>query len=203
MHNAILPPNPMEELERSKALAERQKLTKKERRFLKRRQKEEEHLRRRHQRKLKKFLLVAVGALIIGGGISALVWFLATRPSIPESEIISKQGIHRHVELSISILGQKQGIPDNIGARLEGHNAIHTHEKDRIIHLEFSGLVKKDDIKLGRFFKVWRETFNKNCIFDKCNGSEGQLKMFINGEQNFEFENYIMQDEDKIEIIFE
>lgn len=203
MHNAILPPNPMEELERSKVLAEHQQLTKKERRFLKRRQREEEHLRRRRQRKLKKFLLVAVGALIIGGGISALVWFLTTKPSISESEIISKQGIHRHIELSISILGRKQSIPDNIGIGFGGHSTIHTHEKDRIIHMEFPGLVKKDDIKLGRFFKVWRETFNKDCIFDKCNGSEGQLKMFINGELNYEFENYIMQDRDKIEIVFD
>lgn len=203
MPNAILPPNPMEELERNKALAERQQLTKKERRFLKRRQKEEERLRSRRQRKLKKFLWIIILVLIIGGGISALVWFLATRPSIPESEIISKQGIHRHVELSISILGQKQGISDNIGIGFGGHNAIHTHGKDRIIHLEFSGLVKKDDIKLGRFFKVWGKTFNKDCIFDKCNGVEGELEMFVNGEQNFEFENYIMQDEDKIEIIFE
>ena len=202
MHNVILPPNPIEELERNKALAEHQQLTKKERRFLKRRQKEEERLRRSHQRKLKKFLLVAVGALIIGGGVLALILFLASRSPIPESEIISKQGIHRHIELSISILGEKQGISDNIGLGLV-EKSIHTHGKDRIIHLEFSGLVKKDDIKLGSFFKVWGKTFDKDCIFDKCNGPEGQLKTFINGELNHEFENYIMQDKDKIEIIFE
>lgn len=202
MHNAILPPNPMEELERNRELAERQQLTKKERRFLKRRQKEEEYLRRRNRRKLKKFLWIVVGILIIVGGISALVWFLATRPPIPESEIISKQGIHQHLELSISILGRKQDIPDDIGLGIV-NQPIHTHEKDRIIHLQFSGLVKKDDIKLGRFFKTWGETFNKDCIFDKCNGPEGQLKMFVNGEPNYEFENYIMQDGDEIEIIFD
>lgn len=192
----------MEELERNKALAEHQQLTKKERKFLKRQQKEKERLNRRRQRKLKKLLWTIILALIIGGGVLALVWFLVTRPPIPESEIISKEGIHRHIELSISILGQKQGIPDNIGLGIV-EQPIHTHEKDRIIHLEFSGLVKKDDIKLGRFFKIWGETFNKDCIFDKCNGPEGQLKMFVNKELNYEFENYIMQDEDKIEIIFE
>lgn len=65
----------MEELERNKALAERQQLTKKERRFLKRQQKEKERLSRRRQRKLKKFLGIVAEILVIGGGISGLVWF--------------------------------------------------------------------------------------------------------------------------------
>lgn len=202
MHNAILPPNPMEELERNKVLAEHQQLTKKERRFLKRQQKKEELFERHHQKKLKKLLRTIVVILIIGGGVSALVWFLITRPPIPESEIISKQGIHWHANLRIKILGQDQSISTNIGIGI-AHQPIHTHESDGVIHMEFSGLVKKDNIKLSRFFKIWGKTFNENCIFDKCNGAEGQIKMFVNGEQNYEFENYIMQNEDKIEIVFD
>ena len=63
--------------------------------------------------------------------------------------------------------------------------------------------VKKDDIKLGKFFDIWGKTFNKACIFDKCSGSDGQVNMLVNGELNSEFENYTMKDGDKIEIIFE
>lgn len=69
--------------------------------------------------------------------------------------------------------------------------------------MQFSGLAKKDDIRLGRFFEVWGKKFIKDCIFDQCNSQEGKLKMFVNGIENFEFENYIMRDRDRIEIIFE
>ncbi len=191
----------MEELEKNKALTERP-LTKKERQRLKRQQKESEHLRHHRQKKLKKILLIAVVALIVGGGIFSGVYFLATRPSQPEPEIISRQGIHWHTELSITILSQQQDIPANIGISIT-EQPIHTHEEDNIIHLEFTGVVKKDDIRLGRFFEIWGKKFNKDCIFTKCNGPEGEVKMFVNSEPNFEFENYIMRDKDKIEIIFE
>ncbi len=202
MHNAILSPNPMEELEKNKALAERQQLSKKERRFLKRQQKEKERFRHRRQRKLKKFLLVAIGVLIIGGGIFGGSWFLATRPPAPESAIIAKQGIHWHADLTIKILGQYQDISANIGIGIT-HRPIHTHEADGVIHMEFPSLVRENNIQLGRFFGIWGKKFSKDCILDKCNGLDGQVKMFVNGEPNYEFENYLMQDKDKIEIVFE
>jgi len=55
--------------------------------------------------------------------------------------------------------------------------------------MEFSGLVREDGIRLGRFFKIWGKKFNRDCIFDKCNGPEGRLKMFVNQESNYQFEN--------------
>ena len=69
--------------------------------------------------------------------------------------------------------------------------------------MEFSGLVKESDLRLGRFFEIWGKTFSQDCIFDKCAGPQNQLTMLINGKENFEFESYIMRDGDKIEIIFE
>ncbi len=192
----------MEESDKNKALAKHHQLTKKERRLLRRRQGEKEHLRYHRRKKFKKFLLVAVVALIVGGGIFGGVWFLVTRSPLPETEIISKQGMHWHTELSITILGQKQDIPANIGLGIT-ERPIHTHEEDNIIHLEFTGVVTKDDIQLGRFFETWGKDFNQDCIFTKCNGPEGKVTMFVNFKPNFEFENYIMRDKDKIEIFFE
>ena len=197
-----MPLNTMEALEKNKALTERQQLTKKQRRLLMRQQKGKERLRHHRQQKLRKISWVAAGVLIIGVVIFGGARFFATRPPLSESEIISTQGIHWHTELSITILGQKQDIPANVGLGI-AEQPIHTHEKDNIIHLEFTGLVKKDDIRFGRFFEIWGKEFNQDCIFTKCNGDEGKVKMSVSGEPNFEFENYVMRDGDKIEIIFE
>ncbi len=183
----------MEKSEKNKAL------TKKERRLLKRQHIEKEYPKYHRQGKIKNILLIAAVALIVGGGILSIGLLLATRQ---ESEIISDQGIHWHTELSITILGQKQVIPANVGLGITSQ-PIHTHEEDNTIHLEFDGLVRKDDIRLGRFFEIWDRQFNQDCIFTNCNGAEGTVKMFVNGEPNLEFENYAMRDTDNIEIIFE
>jgi hypothetical protein len=181
---------------------EMERLSKKERRLLRKQRKQEEQKRKRRKQKIKKTLYIGLLVLMIGGGIFALGWFLLTRPSTPESKIISKQGIHWHADLTIRILGRYQVIPGNIGIGIT-ELPVHTHEADGVIHMEFFGLVREDDIRLGRLFENWGKKFNRDCIFDKCNGPEGQLKMFVNQESNYQFENYIMRDRDKIEIIFE
>lgn len=143
-------------------------------------------------------------ALILGGIFLAIgAWFLFGKTSVPESGIISRNGLHWHAELSINILGEALDVPAGIGLGKLPHNPLHTHDRDNVIHLEFAGMVRKDDIKLGKFFETWGQAFNKNCVFDKCSGSDGQLKMLVNGKENFEFEDYIMRDNDKLEIIFQ
>jgi len=144
--------------------------------------------------------------IIIFGIIIAAItgWFLISKFSEPgqESDIISRNGLHWHANLSINILGEAKDIPAGIGLAGPSHNPMHTHDRDNVIHLEFSGTVRGNDLRLGEFFKVWGKTLNKDCIFDKCSSSEGKLSMRVNGKENSEFENYIMADGDKIEIIF-
>ena len=187
--------------EEDKVAPEDQQLTKKEFKVLKRQQKERERLRHFHQKKTKKFLLITGGILIIGV-ILGFIWFSAPKSVTQESEIISNKGIHWHAVLTIKILGEFQDIPANIGVGVT-HQPLHTHEPDGVIHMEFPNLVTENDIRIGNFFEIWSKKFNKNCIFDRCSGPEGKLKMFVNEKLNFEFENYTMRDGDKIEIIFE
>lgn len=144
-------------------------------------------------------IILIFGIIILAIG----VWFFLSNSSTPESDIVARNGLHWHANLSIKILGEKQDIPAGIGLERLPHKPMHTHDRDSVIHMEFAGLVKKEDIKLSQFFKIWGEIFSKDCIFDKCSGAEGQLRMLVNGQLNSEFENYIMKDEDKIEIIFE
>lgn len=127
---------------------------------------------------------------IIFAGIT--VWFFVSKSPSPESEIIARNGLHWHANLSVNIFGETQDIPAGLGLERLPHNPMHTHDRDGVIHMEFAGLVKENDLLLGNFFKIWRKTF-----------PEGQSKMLVNGKENSEFENYVMQDGDKIEIIFE
>ena len=134
--------------------------------------------------------------------VGLLGWYIATRPPIPEGDIISRNGIHWHPELAISIGGKRQDISPGIGLGAV-HNPVHTHDPDNVIHLEFQGLVRKDDIKLARFFDVWGETFNQGQILEYKNGAGGMVSMLVNGQSNDRFEQYAMQDKDKIEIKYE
>ena len=139
--------------------------------------------------------------LVIGAGV-ALVLLPNWGTSVSEEEIVSRNGLHRHVDLDIEILGEEQTIPMNVGIGAK-EEPIHTHTERNVLHLEFSGMVQKDDIRLSRFFDIWGKRFTKECIFDKCNGPEGQLKMFVNGRRNYEFGDYLMRDGDRIEVVFE
>lgn len=169
---------------------------------LKRQQKLEEERIRQRKKTVKQAIKTVIIIAAILGPIAGLVWYGMTRPEIPETDIVSKQGLHWHPELSIEIKGQKQEIPANIGIGA-AHNPIHTHDANGQIHLEMQGLVKKDDLRLAQFFKVWGKQFNSTCILDSCNGTDGVVKMFVNGNENTEFENYQMNDKDKIEIKYE
>lgn len=169
---------------------------------LRREQKLAEQKRHERNRVVKRALKIGAIIALVGGGIGSLVWYVATRPPVPQSEIISRGGIHWHPELTITVKGQKQEIPANLGLGAI-HQPIHTHDSTGVLHLEIQGLVRKDDTKLGRFFKIWGKEFNSNCIFDNCNGPEDKVTMTINGKENTGFDNYEMKDKDKIEIRYE
>lgn len=141
-------------------------------------------------------------AILVGG-----VFFLSKseNPSVPESEIVTRNGMHWHPKLTITIKGKKQEFPANLGIGAV-HQKIHTHDedaKDGVVHMEMQGVVIKDDIKLDNFFRIWGKDFNSTQIFDNKNDADGTVKMTVNGKENIEFENYKMRDGDQIEIKYE
>ncbi len=138
----------------------------------------------------------ALGVLFLG-----LVVWLFSLPKLPETEIISSSGLHWHADLSIKIKGANIEIPTDIGLGAV-HNPIHTHDNTGKLHLEFGGVVKKSDLLLSQFFKVWDKQFNENCILDKCNGADGTLTMLVNGATSTEYGKHQMKDLEKIELIF-
>jgi len=146
------------------------------------------------KKKIRNWVIFIIIIGLIGWGIFSLI----SKEPEAEQELsfdVPKGAIHWHPHLTIKIDGEEQFIPANIGIG-SVHYPIHTHENDAILHME-NNHPTKETVTLGYFFKVWGKTFNKDCIFDYCT-DKGTLKMFVNGKENFDFENYFMHDKDEI-----
>jgi|SRR3989338_4067121 len=178
---------------------ENQNLTNRQVYELKKEAERQEQKKFEKKRAIKKWVLWGVGGGLIIALIGSLIWYIATKPPIPESDIVSKNGFHWHPELTIYVKGIKQEIPTNIGlpaGMSSAHQPIHTHDDSDqgIVHMEFQGRVLKQTTTLGQFFKNWGKdmrSFGAN------------MKMMVNGKENTDYENYLMQDKDNIELIYE
>ena len=124
-----------------------------------------------------------------------------------DPDIISRSGLHWHPIVEIYVKGAKQEIPPDLGIGITYSNfpafdsqmnmtPIHTHDDatEGIVHLEFPGIVRRDDTKLGNFFEIWGKDINSF-------GSN--VRMIVNGAENTELGVYFMQDGDKIELRYE
>ena len=137
--------------------------------------------------------------LLIGGSL----WSSSLHSG--DLDVISQNGIHWHPQLEIFVKGEKVDIPENIGIGPQyagmptfdtdmRMTAMHTHEDMPVIHLEFPGLVRKSDITLGTFFKVWGKDIRSFGV---------NMMMTVNGAENTEFEHYVMRDGDIVELRFD
>lgn len=149
------------------------------------------------------FLFTFVASIVIVA--LSLFSFSDRGEKIAAAEVVSNNGIHWHPNLRIVIDGKDVEVEPNIG--LKGiHSPIHTHEgknEEGVIHMEMDGLVTKEQTRLGNFFNIWGKSFSSQMIFDKRNNEQNKVKMFVNGKENFEFEEYEMKDGDRIEIRYE
>lgn len=165
-------------------------LSKKERRELRHEQRLEEKQKIARRRTIKRAAEIALVVIVVSGSIGSLIWYRATRPPSPEGEVLSRNGLHWHTELAIFVNGEKMEIPADIGIGAV-HSPIHTHDSSGVIHMEFQGVVRKGDLRLGRFFEVWNKDFM---------GFGSSVKMTVNGKENAELQNYDMRDGDRIEL---
>ncbi len=171
-----------------------EQLSKKERRELKHQQKSDRRESAIHKQKTKSYLTWGITALVAIALIGGLTLAYKNKPKIPESDVVSRNGLHWHPELTIYVKGEKQALPSSLGISGSYMAPVHTHESDGVIHLEFQGLVQKKDITLGQFFKSWGKDINSFGT---------NMKMTVNGKESTELGNYIMQDKDKIELKYE
>ena len=153
-------------------------------------------------KKIKNYGIFIAILFLIAWGLFALIKNSGSTDNIPVTEIniVSHSNIasHIHSNLKIIVNGQNQLIPANIGIFPGIMRPLHTHDSSGKIHIE--GPFKRD-FTLGEFFQVWEKTFNSTCIFDNC-VDKGILKMYVNGNENNEFNNYIFKDGKNILIEF-
>jgi len=102
MHNAILPPDPMEELEQNKKQAENKK-SNKELYALKKQRKDEERKQRGKTKAAKSIVKKVILWIIVLVVLALIVWGIARAPETPQEEIVSRRGLHWHPELSIVV----------------------------------------------------------------------------------------------------
>ncbi len=171
-----------------------EQLTKRERNELKRQEKLESRETAIKKREIKRILNWVIGLALVVLPIGGLIWYSATRPPVPESDVASRNGLHWHPEIAIYVKDVKQEMPASLGVGPSSMAPVHTHEPNGVIHLEFQGLVRKSNITLEQFFKSWGKDINSFGT---------SMKMTINGQENTELGSYVMKDKDKIELRYE
>jgi len=98
-------------------------------------------------------------------------------------------------QLFIVIFGEQYPIPADIGYTNESQAKVYTTSTDGILYKSIS-----ESVTLKDFFDVWGKNFNSTCILDYCNTNTSSMVMFVNGKGNFDYEYYIIQNNDIIVI---
>ncbi|MBI2612388.1 hypothetical protein HYW59_01060 [Candidatus Kaiserbacteria bacterium] len=144
-----------------------------------------------------KIFFIAVGVLVV---LAIASIFVLPKPSgtvqSNDPDIVAAGGMHWHPILTMYVKGEKLELPPDMGLGAV-HKPMHTHAEDSaqgVIHLEFPGMVRRNDIMLGRFFEIWGKDI----------GSFGSnMTMMVNGSPSTEYGNFIMHDGDKIELRYD
>ncbi len=162
---------------------------------------------------MQKIIIIIVFALVvIGGGVALFIYDVkhpelknpwsnkSTRDlalsCLPQEYTVQ----HIHPVLTLTINGQKQEVPPNIGIQNNCMHPLHTHDTVGTIHEESP---EPRDYTLGDFFAVWGKVFGPDQIFDSKADAAHKIRMSVNGQDNTEFGNYVMKDKDDIQIFYE
>jgi hypothetical protein len=120
---------------------------------------------------------------------------------------------HIHTYITIKIFGEEKPLHFEHGD-LANH---HTHSQANKIHwhtlVEVDPITKKipdSEFKLGKLFDDMDIYFDKDGILEYRNnqinpntGEEAKIRLLVNSKENLDFGDYIWEDKDVIEIIFE
>ena len=107
-----------------------------------------------------------------------------------------KSDYHYHLQLNITINGERIEIPTNIGFEKDENgdtlflHPIHTYDNSGRIHVETT---RNATAELGFLFDIWGVDFSRNKILDYNVDEEHIIEMTMNGESVDTFENTILE----------
>lgn len=98
--------------------------------------------------------------------------------------------IHWHPKLKISVDGQGEVIPANLGLNGDCHLPLHTHDSTGVIHVEAQ---VARDYTLGEFMEVWGKSLQRDGY---------TLEMTVDGQLNAELGNLVLKDKQEIQLSY-
>ncbi|HZX19442.1 MAG TPA: hypothetical protein VFF13_00325 [archaeon] len=144
----------------------------------------------------KQFLYIGAGVLVL-----AIVLVLAKPYIFPE-----EKEFHIHADFAVYLNGEKVDFAKEKYMSSEYTRLsyfFHLHDLDgNVMHMHLEGL------KLGEFFGSIGMRFFEECfVLDNgqtfCEQTDNKkLRMFVNGKENFEYDNYVFNDLDRILITY-
>jgi cyclophilin family peptidyl-prolyl cis-trans isomerase len=128
---------------------------------------------------------------------------------------------HVHANLKIFVDGDPIQIPANVGAISNNHNPgaqmqiVHTHDTTGTLHIEpfLSPTPVTQYPDVGDFFDIWRTnassapnnpsaTFSATSLMGRQADATHEVRMYVNGRRNFDFENYLIDEGDSITLVY-
>ncbi|MFP4401815.1 MAG: hypothetical protein ACLFPL_01150 [Candidatus Nanoarchaeia archaeon] len=116
----------------------------------------------------------------------------------------SSDEFHTHADFLVVVNGTVLNFSQDkymSGLHSNKHGYVHLHDGNGdVIHFH------KENISLEEFFTSLDMKFNESCfVTDEnksyCENNQSSINMFVNGEENEEYEKYIAQDLDQILIL--
>ena len=107
-----------------------------------------------------------------------------------------KSDYHYHLQLNITINGERVEIPTNVGFEKDENgetlflHPIHTYDNSGRVHVETT---KNTTAKLGFFFEIWGEEFGNDQIFSYTADSNHIIEMTVDGQNVDTFEETILE----------
>ena len=117
-----------------------------------------------------------------------------------------KSDYHYHLQLNITINGERIEIPTNIGFEKDENgetlflHPIHTYDNSGRVHVETT---KNTTAKLGFFFDIWGEDFSSEKILGYAVDESHSLNMTVNDQKVETFEETLLEPLISIDIIYD
>jgi len=138
-------------------------------------------------------ILLFVAGLWIGQGSQASnkFWAATKVACLPLGH--QNLEVHIHPVLTLSVNGQNEVLPADIGITSDCMAEIHTHDESGQIHIESLDGDKARKFTLGDFFAVWNKPIERE-------GFESEVT--VNGEKVEKPAELILKDLDQIKITY-